>query len=105
MVGLNRNKLDILIDGMVIKINDMKVREELGATAKFPRGCVAFKFEAEETSTMLNSVTWQVGRTGKLTPVAELEPVELAGVTIKRATLNNYNDILRKKSKSAAAYF
>lgn len=105
VVGLNRNKLDILIDGMVIKINDMKVREELGATAKFPRGCVAFKFEAEETSTMLNSVTWQVGRTGKLTPVAELEPVELAGVTIKRATLNNYNDILRKKVKIGSRVF
>lgn len=105
VVEKEKNKLDILIDGMVIKINSMKIREELGSTAKFPRGCIAFKFEAEETSTMLNDVTWQVGRTGKLTPVAELEPVELAGVTIRRATLNNYNDIIRKNVKLHSRVF
>ena len=105
LVDQQRKHLDILIDGMVIKINSLKIREELGFTDKFPRGAVAYKFEAEETSTMLNDITWQVGRTGKLTPVAELEPVELAGATIKRATLNNYNDILRKKVKLKSRVF
>lgn len=94
-----RNSLDYLIDGMVIKVNDTSIRERLGVTEKVPRWAIAYKFEAEETSTILNSITWQVGRTGKITPVAELEPTELCGVTIKRATLNNYNDILRKKVK------
>lgn len=94
-----RNSLDYLIDGMVIKVNDTKIRERLGVTEKVPRWAVAYKFEAEETSTILNSITWQVGRTGKITPVAELEPTELCGVTIRRATLNNFNDIGRKKVK------
>lgn len=94
-----RNNLDFLIDGLVIKVNNNAVREKLGTTEKTPRWAVAYKFEAEETSTILNSITWQVGRTGKITPVAELEPTELCGVTIKRATLNNFNDILRKKVK------
>lgn len=94
-----RPHLDYLIDGLVIKINQTKIRDQLGFTEKVPRWAVAYKFEAEETSTILSSITWQVGRTGKITPVAELEPTELCGVTIKRATLNNYNDILRKKVK------
>lgn len=94
-----RNSLDFLIDGMVIKVNDTSIRKQLGETEKVPRWAVAYKFEAEETSTILNSITWQVGRTGKITPVAELEPTELCGVTIKRATLNNFNDICRKKVK------
>ena len=94
-----RNSLDYLIDGMVIKINKTSIRQKLGSTEKVPRWAVAYKFEAEETSTILNDITWQVGRTGKVTPVAELEPTDLCGVTIKRATLNNYNDILRKKVK------
>ena len=94
-----RKNLDFLIDGLVVKINNTEIREYLGETEKVPRWAVAYKFEAEETSTILNSITWQVGRTGKITPVAELEPTELCGVTIKRATLNNYNDILRKKVK------
>ena len=94
-----RNSLDFLIDGLVIKVNDTSTRNKLGETEKVPRWAVAYKFEAEETSTILNSITWQVGRTGKITPVAELEATELCGVTIKRATLNNYNDILRKKIK------
>ncbi len=98
-VEKNRNSLDFLIDGLVIKVNDTSVRENLGFTEKTPRWAVAYKFEAEETSTILNDITFQVGRTGKITPVAELEPTELCGVTIKRATLNNYNDILRKKVK------
>ena len=94
-----KSSLDYLIDGMVIKINKTSIRNKLGSTEKVPRWAVAYKFEAEETSTTLNDITWQVGRTGKITPVAELEPVELCGVTIKRATLNNFNDILRKKVK------
>ncbi len=94
-----RKLLDYLIDGLVVKVNKTKIREHLGSTEKVPRWAVAFKFEAEETSTILNDITWQVGRTGKITPVAELEPTDLCGVTIKRATLNNFNDILRKKVK------
>lgn len=94
-----RDSLDYLIDGMVIKVNDTSIRERLGVTEKVPRWAVAYKFEAEETSTILNSIIWQVGRTGKITPVAELEPTELCGVTIKRATLNNFNDIMRKQVK------
>ncbi len=98
-VTKTKNSLDFLIDGIVIKVNDTNTREHLGFTEKVPRWAIAYKFEAEETSTTLNDVTWQVGRTGRITPVAELEPVELCGVTIKRATLNNFNDILRKKVK------
>ena len=94
-----RDSLDYLIDGMVIKVNSTSVRDRLGFTEKTPRWAVAYKFEAEETSTVLEDITWQVGRTGKVTPVAELEATELCGVTIKRATLNNYSDILRKKVK------
>lgn len=94
-----RNSLDFLIDGTVIKVNDIAERKLFGYTAKFPKWAIAFKYAAEEMSTKLNSITWQVGRTGKITPIAEIEPVELAGATIKRATLNNYNDILRKKIK------
>lgn len=94
-----KSKLDYLIDGLVLKLNDVNLREILGETEKVPRWAVAYKFEAEETSTILNDITWQVGRTGKITPVAELEATELCGVTIKRATLNNYNDIQRKQVK------
>jgi len=92
-----RNELDILTDGMVVKINDIKTREVLGSTQKFPRWAVAFKFEAEEVTTILKDVKWNVGRTGKVTPSAILEPVEIAGATIQRATLNNIEDIRRKK--------
>lgn len=91
-----KSNLDVLIDGMVLKINSTKEREEIGWTAKFPRWAMAFKFEAQEASTMLESVTWQVGRSGRVTPIANLEPVELAGATISRATLNNIDDIRRK---------
>ncbi|TCP58091.1 DNA ligase (NAD+) [Tumebacillus sp. BK434] len=88
--------LDYLIDGMVIKINDLATRDALGYTDKFPRWAVAFKFEAEEYSTILQSVVWDVGRTGKITPTALLEPVDIGGVTVQRATLNNWGDIQRK---------
>ena len=92
-----RGTLDYLIDGMVVKVVDFAVREQLGATEKFPRWAMAFKFAAEETTTTVESVTWEVGRTGKLTPLAHLAPVELCGATIRKATLNNYDDVLRKR--------
>ena len=104
-ISTSRPNLDILIDGAVIKVNDIKVREKLGYTEKFPRWAVAYKFEAEEMSTILSDVVWQVGRTGKLTPIAEIEPVELAGATIRRATLNNMRDIARKDVKIGSRVF
>ena len=91
-----KSKLDVLIDGMVVKINNVEVREEIGFTAKFPRWAMAYKFEAQEVSTLLEDVIWQVGRSGRVTPIASLEPVELAGATISRATLNNIDDIRKK---------
>lgn len=94
-----RKELDVLTDGVVIKVNDFSVREMLGATEKFPRWAIAYKFEPEETTTVLRDVVWQVGRTGKLTPLAVLDPVELCGVTVRRATLNNFGDVERKKVK------
>jgi DNA ligase (NAD+) len=96
-VKKDRKELDVLTDGLVIKINDMRTREALGYTQKFPRWAVAYKFEAEEVTTKLIDVEWNVGRTGKVTPTAILEPVEIGGVTVKRATLNNWDDIQRKK--------
>jgi len=91
-----------MIDGAVIKIDDYATREALGYTDKFPRWAVAYKFEAEEMTAMLEDVTWQIGRTGKLTPLAHVSPVELAGATVRRATLNNWSDILRKRVRSGA---
>ncbi len=95
----DRKVIDYLTDGVVIKVNDYSVREDLGYTDKFPRYAMAYKFEAEETTTILNKIEWQVGRTGKLTPLGLVEPVELCGATVKKATLNNFGDILRKKIK------
>lgn len=92
-----RETLDFLIDGATIKITDMRTREVLGTTDKFPRWSIAFKFPAQETVTKLLKITWEVGRTGKLTPLAHLSPVDICGVTVKRATLNNYDDIRRKR--------
>ena len=90
---------------MVVKVDDYALREKLGFTDKFPRWAIAYKFEAEETTTKVKDVVWQVGRTGKLTPLALLEPVELCGATVRRATLNNYGDILRKKVKIGSTVF
>ena len=92
-----RPELDFLIDGMVIKVRDFATRTALGATDRFPRWAIAFKFAAEETTTIVRDITWEVGRTGKLTPRAHLDAVELAGATIRHATLNNWDDIQRKK--------
>lgn len=93
----NRDKLDFLIDGAVVKVIDFQTRDILGYTNRFPRWAMAWKFEAEEISTVLNNIVWEVGRTGKLTPVAEVEPVNLGGATVRRATLNNWDDIVRKQ--------
>lgn len=104
-IDIVKNKLDVMIDGMVIKINKVPPREKIGFTAKFPKWAMAYKFEAQEATTLLKSVTWQVGRSGRVTPIAELEPVELAGATIRRATLNNIDDIRRKDVYENARVF
>lgn len=91
-----RPELDFLIDGAVIKVMDQKTREKMGFTDKFPRWAVAYKFAAEESTATLEKVTWELGRTGKLTPLAHVSPVDFAGVTVRKATLNNAGDIQRK---------
>ncbi len=104
-VDKNKSNLDVLIDGMVIKVNEYDVRQKVGYTEKFPKWAIAYKFEAQELTSKVLGVTWQVGRTGKLTPVCEIEPIELAGATVTRATLNNYDDILRKDVKIGSRVF
>lgn len=96
-VAQQRDALDYLIDGMVIKVDDFRAREILGYTEKFPKWAIAWKFEAQEETTVIEDVVWQVGRTGKLTPLAHVMPVDLMGVTVQRATLNNMGDIKRKR--------
>jgi DNA ligase (NAD+) len=91
-----RYSLDYEIDGAVIKVNSIRQQNILGSIAKSPRWAVAYKFKAKQAFTKLNGITWQVGRTGAITPVAELEPVKLAGSTISRATLHNFDEIVRK---------
>jgi DNA ligase (NAD+) len=91
-----REKLKYEIDGAVIKVNSLNQQEILGSIAKAPRWAVAFKFKSKQTYTIVKSITWQVGRTGAVTPVAELEPKLLAGSTISRATLHNFDEIGRK---------
>ena len=85
----NRSKLPFEIDGVVLKVNDFYQREILGFTSKFPRWAMAYKFKPENAGTYLNSITFQVGRTGSITPVANLSPVNLAGTVVKRASLHN----------------
>ncbi len=91
-----RDSLPYEIDGVVIKINDPIQQEHLGHTAKSPRWAISFKFKAARVKTRINSITWQVGRTGAVTPVAELDPVLVAGTTVSRATLHNPEEIERK---------
>ncbi|MGL5616755.1 MAG: NAD-dependent DNA ligase LigA [Sarcina sp.] len=100
-----RFELNYDIDGLVVAIDDIRTRDLMGYNVKAPKWAIAYKFEAQETTTKLLSVEWNVGRTGKVTPTAILEPVELAGVTVKRATLNNMDDIKRKAVKINAEVF
>jgi DNA ligase (NAD+) len=92
-----KKRLDLPLDtdGVVIKVNSLEQQERLGFTAKSPRWAISYKYKAESISTKLNAITYQVGRTGAVTPVAELEPVFLAGTTVKRASLHNANEIAR----------
>jgi len=99
MTGEKRPNLDYLIDGVVFKVNSTSLREELGFTEKFPKWAIAYKFKADEMTTELLDVLWEVSRSAKLNPIAVLEPVDIGGVTVSRATLNNYGDILKKKVK------
>ncbi|KAA5824743.1 NAD-dependent DNA ligase LigA [Algibacter amylolyticus] len=92
---VHRHDLPYETDGVVIKVNNLQQQDELGYTAKAPRWAMAYKFKAERVSTRLNSITYQVGRTGAITPVANLEPVELAGTTVKRASLHNADQIAK----------
>lgn len=100
-----RDSLTYEVDGAVIKVNSIPWQKELGSIAKAPRWAVAYKFRAKQTTTKIKGITWQVGRTGTLTPVAELEPVFLAGSTISRATLHNFDEIKRKDIRSRDTVF
>ena len=91
----NRYSLPFEIDGIVIKVNDIDQQNELGFTSKFPRWAIAYKFKPEQSSTVLNSITYQVGRTGSITPVANFDPIDLAGTIVKRASLHN-SDFIKK---------
>lgn len=91
-----RDSLSMMLDGMVIKVNSFALQEELGYTVKFPRWAAAYKFPAVERQTKLLDVVFQVGRTGAVTPVAQLEPVDIDGVVVARATLHNFDEIARK---------
>jgi len=104
-LGRLRDKLDYGIDGLVVKVNELLLREIAGATSKFPRWAVAVKYPAEQATTRVRKITVQVGRTGKLTPVVELEPVTLAGTTVSRATLHNEDEVERKDVREGDTVF
>lgn len=103
--NIHRHDLPYETDGVVIKVNNLQQQEELGYTAKAPRWAMAYKFKAEQVSTRLNEITYQVGRTGAITPVANLEPVELAGTTVKRASLHNADQIEKLDIRERDAVF
>ncbi len=94
--GLKREELDYDVDGIVVKVNDINLQKKLGATSKFPKWAIAYKFPPEQVTTKVKDIIVQVGRTGAITPVAVLEPVEVAGSTVSRATLHNEDEIRRK---------
>ena len=100
-----RESLDYPIDGIVFKVNDLSLRDEIGFTEKFPKWALAYKFKPDEISTKLLSVEWQVSRSGKLNPIAIVEPTDFGGVTVRRATLNNFDDIQKKKLRIGARVF
>ncbi|MFK7789704.1 MAG: NAD-dependent DNA ligase LigA, partial [Phycisphaeraceae bacterium] len=91
-----RHQLPFATDGVVIKVNDYNLQDQLGVTSKAPRWCIAYKFAAEQARTKLLEVNWQVGKTGKLTPRASMQPTLLAGTTVSHATLHNFGEVLRK---------
>lgn len=95
-LAAGKNDLNYAIDGVVVKVDELALREQAGSTSKFPRWAVAYKYPAEQATTTVREITVQVGRTGVLTPVAELDPVSLAGTTVSRATLHNLDEIRRK---------
>ena len=101
----HRHDLPYETDGVVIKVNDLQQQEELGYTAKAPRWAMAYKFQTEQASTLLEEITYQVGRTGAITPVANLTPVALAGTTVKRASLYNADQIARMDIRSGDTVF
>ncbi|MBR8701112.1 MULTISPECIES: NAD-dependent DNA ligase LigA [unclassified Fusobacterium] len=103
--GEKREELDYETDGMVIKVDNIELWDELGTTTKSPRWAIAFKFPAKQVTTKITGVTWQVGRTGKITPVAELDEVELSGSRVKRASLHNFQEIERKSIKIGDTVF
>jgi DNA ligase (NAD+) len=90
----NREQLNYPIDGLVVKIDNNELYEQLGVVGKTPRTWCAIKFPADEVTTKVLGITWQVGRSGRVTPVAELEPVELNGTTVKRTSLHNYKEVV-----------
>lgn len=92
-----RETLPYEIDGLVIKVNDLALRQELGTTARSPRWAIAFKFPAQQKTTTIQDIIISVGRTGALTPTAELKPVTIAGSVVSRATLHNADEIKRKR--------
>ncbi|MGL4688209.1 MAG: NAD-dependent DNA ligase LigA, partial [Fusobacteriaceae bacterium] len=100
-----KESLDYETDGLVIKVDNISVWEEMGEKSKSPRWAIAYKFPAKQITTKLLGITWQVGRTGKVTPVAELEEVNLSGSSVKRASLHNYDEILRKDIKIGDTVF
>jgi DNA ligase (NAD+) len=95
-LSADRKKQNFEIDGLVIKVNSLSKREDLGYTSKFPKGAIAYKFEATEEMSTIKDVAWEVGRTGRVTPVAILEPIDFGGVIVTKATLNNLLDIETK---------
>ena len=104
-LGELRDTLDYEIDGLVVKVNELPLRDIAGTTSKFPRWAIAVKYPAQQATTRVLRIAVQVGRTGKLTPVAELEPVQLAGTTVSRATLHNEDEVERKDVREGDTVF
>ena len=94
--GAKRGELPYGVDGVVVRVDRVDLQEELGYTSKFPRWCIAYKYAAEQAVTKLLSVDWQVGKSGKLTPRANMEPVFVAGTTVQHASMHNLGEVRRK---------